>query len=92
MSRTMLVVKFVLVLLEFSFEHFVIFMCAGVEQSVYNSDVLSCERDMKATNEKSCRVEVSQFGNVCTKANKFGYESGDPCILLKLNRVQIIKY
>ncbi|OXA52182.1 Sodium/potassium-transporting ATPase subunit beta-2 [Folsomia candida] len=59
----------------------------GVEQSVYNSDVLSCERDMKATNEKSCRVEVSQFGNVCTKANKFGYESGDPCILLKLNRI-----
>lgn len=43
----------------------------------------------RATREKSCQVDLSAFGTECTKANKFGYTTGEPCILIKLNRVRM---
>jgi hypothetical protein len=43
------------------------------------------ENRNRASKDQACRVYVT--GGKCTKAEKFGYPTGDPCILLKLNKV-----
>jgi hypothetical protein len=42
----------------------------------------------RADSSSSCTVSVdsSNFGD-CTNQTFFGYKNGDPCILIKLNRV-----
>ena len=38
--------------------------------------------------ERACRVDLDRvLGKECTKEKDFGYEQGEPCILLKMNRV-----
>ena len=35
-----------------------------------------------------CKVDIAKaLDGKCTKADKFGYPEGSPCILLKLNKV-----
>lgn len=62
-----------------------------VDESISSSqgDVISCTYDSntKATQQQSCRVDTSEFGQACSKANHFGYLTGEPCILLKLNKI-----
>lgn len=65
---------------------------AAVENPDFRSDVdetVTCdyESTKQATERQSCRVDTSKFGP-CNKAKKFGYGTGEPCILLKLNRVR----
>ncbi|EEC04629.1 sodium/potassium-transporting ATPase subunit beta [Ixodes scapularis] len=36
---------------------------------------------------KACRFAIENINNNCSASNNFGYEYGQPCILLKLNRI-----
>lgn len=36
---------------------------------------------------KFCHFDIKSINNNCTKQNEFGYKRGDPCVLLKLNRI-----
>lgn len=36
---------------------------------------------------KACRFALEKIASNCSKANQFGFEYGQPCILLKLNRI-----
>ena len=46
----------------------------------------SCTWNNGASKDKVCQVELDKI-ETCNKANSFGYEKGEPCILIKLNRV-----
>ncbi|VDD83136.1 unnamed protein product [Mesocestoides corti] len=48
----------------------------------------TCENGVKTPNDpyKVCRFDLSELGP-CTKENSYGYESGKPCVILKLNRI-----
>jgi sodium/potassium-transporting ATPase subunit beta len=37
--------------------------------------------------DKACRFDIQLLGADCVKQQSFGYEDGQPCVLLKLNRV-----
>lgn len=37
--------------------------------------------------DKACRFDILDLGGDCVKQQSFGYEDGQPCVLLKLNRV-----
>lgn len=41
---------------------------------------------------KACRFAIENINNNCSASNNFGYEYGQPCILLKLNRVGVPLY
>ena len=36
---------------------------------------------------KACRFDIKDLGASCVKQQSFGYEDGQPCVLMKLNRV-----
>lgn len=66
------------------------------------SDVTKCSfgnggtdtyRDKNKKREQiaSCFVDNKQFGD-CNPENKFGYRLGEPCMLIKLNRVRTVDY
>ena len=38
---------------------------------------------------KVCRFRIELLGSSCVKQQNFGFDDGQPCILLKLNRVSI---
>lgn len=40
-----------------------------------------------ASEGKFCFFDIKGIDNNCTKQNEFGYRRGDPCVLLKLNRI-----
>ena len=41
-----------------------------------------------AEKDKVCEFDISALGTeYCTKENHFGYETGKPCVLIKLNKV-----
>ena len=37
--------------------------------------------------DRACRFDIKDLGADCVKQQSFGYEDGQPCILLKMNRV-----
>ena len=39
---------------------------------------------------KVCRFRIELLGSSCVKQQNFGFDDGQPCILLKLNRVSIV--
>lgn len=47
-----------------------------------------CGFNTPAPEGKVCRVTMGQFGR-CTSLNLYGYNSSQPCIFLKLNRVYL---
>ncbi len=46
------------------------------------------DKNKKREQISSCFVDNKQFGE-CNPENKFGYRLGEPCILIKLNRVRM---
>ena len=42
------------------------------------------DRDKK----KVCRFNIDTLGKVCQQQKDYGYDEGQPCILLKLNKVR----
>lgn len=61
----------------------------GIENPVEVDSLQTCNygNGVRATKDKSCRVDIKEFGNACAKNNSFGYRSGEPCFLIKLNRI-----
>ena len=37
--------------------------------------------------DRACRFDIKDLGADCVKQQSFGFEDGQPCILLKMNRV-----
>jgi len=37
--------------------------------------------------DKSCKFDMSLLGDHCTEANHYGFFEGEPCVILKLNKV-----
>ncbi|KAL3847632.1 hypothetical protein ACJMK2_018633 [Sinanodonta woodiana] len=37
--------------------------------------------------DKACRFDIKQLGDDCVKQQAYGFEDGQPCILLKMNRI-----
>ena len=42
--------------------------------------------------DRACRFDIKDLGADCVKQQSFGFEDGQPCILLKMNRVGIYWY
>lgn len=40
-----------------------------------------------AKDGKACLFQQSELGNWCTKENNFGYQQGQPCVIIKLNKI-----
>ncbi|ODN01159.1 Sodium/potassium-transporting ATPase subunit beta-2 [Orchesella cincta] len=59
-----------------------------VENPVEVDSLQTCTYDngLRATKVKSCQVDIKLFGP-CNKNNNFGYRLGEPCFLIKLNRI-----
>ncbi|CAL8072153.1 unnamed protein product [Orchesella dallaii] len=55
-------------------------------EEVDSLQTCSYDNGLRATEIKSCFVDTKQFGT-CNKNNAFGYRSGEPCFLIKLNRI-----
>ena len=41
--------------------------------------------------DKVCRFDLIELGPDCVKQQNFGFDDGQPCVLLKLNRVSTHK-
>ena len=54
--------------------------------------MIQCSDTKKADHDKNevCEVNVKDLGPDCKNATGWGYPKGEPCVLLKLNRVSIL--
>ena len=49
---------------------------------------IDCERGRDPESiDKVCRFNVDQLGGSCTWQKDYGYDEGQPCVIIKLNRV-----
>ena len=39
---------------------------------------------------RACRFDINNLGESCVKQQSFGFEDGQPCVLMKLNRVFLL--
>ena len=53
-------------------------------------DIIDCSvsTDYQRERRKCCRVDLDAILGPCTVEKDFGYEDGQPCLLLKMNRVR----
>ena len=51
---------------------------------------VNCAHGNGATKDKVCKFDLSRLGE-CRKG-KFGYNTGNPCIILELNKIEDLKY
>ncbi|WAR28728.1 AT1B1-like protein [Mya arenaria] len=61
-------------------------------QTAETGTIVDCDTYTKLRDEdqwdKACRFDITnELGDVCVKQQSFGYEDGQPCVLLKLNRI-----
>lgn len=47
----------------------------------------TCDRNKGPSAGKVCRFGISQLGANCTKEKQFGYDVGQPCVAIKLNKI-----
>ncbi len=47
-----------------------------------------CDNNKTVEDDKFCFFDIKKIDNNCTKGQDFGYKRGDPCVLIKLNRVR----
>jgi len=47
----------------------------------------SCTNNESPAPTKFCFFDIKKLGNICSKSNEFGYRKGEPCVLIKLNRI-----
>jgi len=62
-------------------------------QTTETGSLVDCETVTKLRDQdqwdKACRFDITnELGDACVKQQSFGYEDGQPCVLLKLNRVR----
>ncbi len=48
----------------------------------------NCDNNKTVGEGEFCRFDIRKIDNNCTKGLDFGYKRGDPCVLIKLNRVR----
>ena len=53
----------------------------------HRKNMQTCNYSTTLDGDKWCQFEVDQLGSRCSKAMKFGYEVGNPCIIVKLNNI-----
>ena len=51
--------------------------------------VENCGDNQMASEGKFCHFDVNAIPSQCSVENHFGYQRGDPCVLIKLNKVKI---
>jgi sodium/potassium-transporting ATPase subunit beta len=47
----------------------------------------NCDNNKTVGEGEFCRFDIRKIDNNCTKGLDFGYKRGDPCVLIKLNRI-----
>lgn len=47
----------------------------------------NCGENQFASNGKFCHFDINNIPSVCSAENSFGYQRGDPCVLIKLNKI-----
>lgn len=66
------------------------FLAATYENKTYaNADTRDCSKE-KVTAQNGCKFDVTELKKHCQgtgKADQFGYDKGEPCVFLKLNRI-----
>ena len=46
-----------------------------------------CSTSRDKDSDLPCKFDVSTLGDWCTEKNDYGFYDGQPCILMKMNRV-----
>lgn len=46
-----------------------------------------CSENQLASEGKFCYFDINTIPNACSEETNFGYQRGDPCVLIKLNKV-----
>lgn len=64
-------------------------LCAAYENQTNNDLYMDCSENQNATKDKLCRFDLKQFKD-CSKDKAYGYMTGQPCVFLKLNKVQTL--
>ena len=49
--------------------------------------VKTCDYNTALEGKKFCEFRINDLGKKCSKEEKFGYEAGNPCIIVKLNKI-----
>ncbi|XP_050389779.1 sodium/potassium-transporting ATPase subunit beta [Patella vulgata] len=58
------------------------------QQSTNNSNVVECNTtDLRPDETKPCRVDIEALTQNCSSSNGYGFPDGEPCVLLKLNKI-----
>lgn len=67
-------------------------VCAAYSEKNQNtSSYQECEGNTTASDGKVCRFHLDKQLGPCSKANDYGYKTGNPCVFLKLNKVRLVK-
>lgn len=53
----------------------------------HRKNMQTCDYSTELKDDKWCQFEVADLGTKCSKSMKFGYEVGNPCIIVKLNKI-----
>lgn len=49
--------------------------------------VTDCTGGVRADPSKPCRFNIKDLGEWCKRENNYGYNEGQPCVLMKMNKV-----
>jgi len=60
---------------------------ANSESADRGAHVVQCGQNGTHEDDKFCYFDIKAIDNNCTKGQDFGYKRGDPCVLIKLNRI-----
>lgn len=57
------------------------------EQANEDYSYQDCAGGADANADQPCKFDLSLLGTACTKENNYGYSTGQPCVLMKLNKI-----
>lgn len=77
-------------------EYLTVLICSFLVFAAYNQtnlggNMINCDVNRRPGEGQVCIVDVEQFGP-CGPSASYGYNSSQPCVYLKLNRVSRILY
>lgn len=55
--------------------------------SAFGQHITTCSFDQLPADGQVCDFDLHDLGTKCSKEESFGYKAGQPCIILKLNRI-----
>lgn len=69
-------------------DHIQAFLDQYENEKQVGENFIDCEKGRPPGEEgKVCRFHVDDLGDMCTWQRDFGYDEGQPCVLLKLNKI-----